>query len=625
MQQDNTNMDKKLKQLENQSLPDLSKMDEHWNDLKNSLQPEASLPKSKPANKLFRWVIAASLAGVLFYVSYKFIFKSSDEIISIKNWERVSDTKPITDTSPSIKFIPGKETSTIIGKDTITLMAQNKPTKEQLIIKAKNTEGKEIELKWVAVDGSGKKNRDTVNFIPQKEKANYPPVPVILKGKTTEGKEIEVIAVPVNDTTNKTRNADKKKALQDFFAEMEKESQSFVINNKRDTVIQGNAGTALLILANTFGSNEDVTITMKEYYSYQDIVTNRLTTCSDNKLLVTGGMLHLTATANGKDVTIQPGKSIRWFVPDTTIEMKQMQLFNGIANNASLSRLSEDQDTVFVEYYSANNINWVPQSQYFSSSFLETRYKVLNVSNEPYKTRATLNGLIGKFLISDNSEISEDELKTQLKEKYGYYKVKIKGRTYSLFPRIKKITTPKGKVTVNLNTSLGDSAWLTADFINLYNLKPTDTITYMLKGGRYTNNNFFPTGSVNLNLNNLTKRLSVDIRTLGWINCDRFYDDKRPKIEFIVNLGDTASNYYTLLVFDKIKSMMTGYISGNKVAFQNVPEGEAAKIISVSIRDGKPVAAMQSVQLSRKVFEGLKFEETTAAEFKEKAGGLDKP
>ena len=77
-------MDKKLKQLENQSLPDLSKMDEHWNDLKNSLQPEASLPKSKPANKLFRWVIAAFLAGVLFYVSYKFIFKSSDEIISIK-------------------------------------------------------------------------------------------------------------------------------------------------------------------------------------------------------------------------------------------------------------------------------------------------------------------------------------------------------------------------------------------------------------------------------------------------------------------------------------------------------------------------------------------------------------
>jgi len=135
----------------------------------------------------------------------------------------------------------------------------------------------------------------------------------------------------------------------------------------------------------------------------------------------------------------------------------------------------------------------------------------------------------------------------------------------------------------------------------------------------------FDTAFSKTNLNNLANRFSVDIRTLGWINCDRFYNDYRPKIEFVVNLGDTASNYYTLLVFDKIKSMMTGYISGNKVAFTNVPEGETAKIISISIKDGKPVAAMQPVQLSRKVFEGMKFEETNAAEFKEKAGSLDKP
>lgn len=71
--------------------------------------------------------------------------------------------------------------------------------------------------------------------------------------------------------------------------------------------------------------------------------------------------------------------------------------------------------------------------------------------------------------------------------------------------------------------------------------------------------------------------------------------------------------------------MMNGYVLGNKVAFTKVPEGESAKIISVSIKDGKPVAAVQAVQLSKKIFEGLKFEETTALDFKEKAGSLDKP
>ena len=51
----------------------------------------------------------------------------------------------------------------------------------------------------------------------------------------------------------------------------------------------------------------------------------------------------------------------------------------------------------------------------------------------------------------------------------------------------------------------------------------------------------FDTIMSNTNLNQLAKRYSVDIRELGWINCDRFYQDNSPRIEYIVNLGDTAS------------------------------------------------------------------------------------
>jgi len=94
-----------------------------------------------------------------------------------------------------------------------------------------------------------------------------------------------------HDTTNKKQDADKKKALQDFFADLEKESQSFVVSNKIDTVIRGKSGTVLFIPAHAFRTDEVVTITMKEFYSYEDIITNRLTTCSDNKLLVTGSLV----------------------------------------------------------------------------------------------------------------------------------------------------------------------------------------------------------------------------------------------------------------------------------------------------------------------------------------------
>ena len=139
MQQDNNNMDKKLKQLENQSLPDLSKMDEHWENMKSSLQPGGSLPKSKSNKRIFRWIVAASLAGIAFFITYKFVFKKNDTNITLQKTDPVLNSGSLADTLPTIKFIPGKETSTVIGKDTIRIKSNEQiTTSQQFIIKAKN-------------------------------------------------------------------------------------------------------------------------------------------------------------------------------------------------------------------------------------------------------------------------------------------------------------------------------------------------------------------------------------------------------------------------------------------------------------------------------------------------------
>ena len=122
----------------------------------------------------------------------------------------------------------------------------------------------------------------------------------------------------------------------------------------------------------------------------------------------------------------------------------------------------------------------------------------------------------------------------------------------------------------------------------------------------------------------LESKYNFRITTLGWINCDRFYNDSRPKINYYVDLNDTAYNYQTMLVFDNIKSMMPGYTNGNKIVFSNVPEGESAKVISVGIQNGKTVAAMENVLLSKTPLTKLKFEDTSPAAFKEDVKGLDK-
>ena len=119
--------------------------------------------------------------------------------------------------------------------------------------------------------------------------------------------------------------------------------------------------------------------------------------------------------------------------------------------------------------------------------------------------------------------------------------------------------------------------------------------------------------------------IHFSISKLGWINCDRFYSDSRKKVNFKVDLGDAATNYYTLLVFDKIKSMMTGAINGNQVAFQNIPVGEPVKVISIGInKQGETVYSVTHTTTSDHELKGLQFQTTSVPDLKTSLSKLDK-
>jgi hypothetical protein len=212
-------------------------------------------------------------------------------------------------------------------------------------------------------------------------------------------------------------------------------------------------------------------------------------------------------------------------------------------------------------------------------------------------------------------------MEAELKERYGYNKIRFKKtkRHTGLF-----LGMLRWNRSWQSYGDVGDSAWMSDKIAQKYKLKATDTLTYTQSnivsgGGSYVKKTF-----TNINLNALANRFSVDIRNMGWVNCDRFYNDNRPKVNFYVDLKDTAINYYTVLVFDKIRSMVRGYASGSKVQFMGVPKGESAKVICVGIQNGKPVAAMQSLPAEGTTITDLKFEETNPYAFREQAAGLDK-
>ncbi|MEI9911928.1 MAG: hypothetical protein WDO71_21160 [Bacteroidota bacterium] len=98
MQHDNKDIDNRLQNLENQSLPDLSKMDEHWQQMKTMLQPGSdSIPVDKVSYKKYmRWIIAAILISGLFLVTYKLINQNKPA----GNTDSKLVQKPLIDTKP---------------------------------------------------------------------------------------------------------------------------------------------------------------------------------------------------------------------------------------------------------------------------------------------------------------------------------------------------------------------------------------------------------------------------------------------------------------------------------------------------------------------------------------------
>lgn len=77
---------------------------------------------------------------------------------------------------------------------------------------------------------------------------------------------------------------------------------------------------------------------------------------------------------------------------------------------------------------------------------------------------------------------------------------------------------------------------------------------------------------------NKIDKIAFESKNMGWINCDRFYSDPRPKINLeFTNLNSDFNDYNLQLIYTSINSILT---LKNPVA-NNVPVNETIKIIFI--------------------------------------------
>ena len=117
-----------------------------------------------------------------------------------------------------------------------------------------------------------------------------------------------------------------------LFSKLGLQAQTFVLKNDRDTSIYCTNGTLIIIPAGSFDAPKgvDIHFKVKEILNKTDMLLENLTTTAQNKLLNSGGMLHLSATtSDGKTVELKDNKSLAVKIPTTQYE-PQMQYFYGM-------------------------------------------------------------------------------------------------------------------------------------------------------------------------------------------------------------------------------------------------------------------------------------------------------
>jgi len=293
------------------------------------------------------------------------------------------------------------------------------------------------------------------------------------------------------------------------------ETQLFIIQGNKDTILTGKSGTILTIQKNTFANQkgdfilDNIKIELKECLTKFDMVIGNLTTTSNGKLLESGGMIYVNATSNDQQLNLATNKTIGVELPVDSI-LSGMQLFEGILD--------------------FNSINWVNPEPLIPNEVQDLQSTV--------QVNATPDSIIKRHNVAYNfDEFPNDSSKipNNLANKINEL----------IFDGTGLILTRDSNVVIE------------GYKVKLYKL---DTLYEWVE---YESGDIWGSNG-NLNLfseDNKTKYL-FSLQKLGWANIDRFYSDPRTKeVELIVNINDAGQfdNIYTSMIFKSQSVYLAGY------------------------------------------------------------------
>lgn len=409
-----------------------------------------------------------------------------------------------------------------------------------------------------------------------------------IKIDTTETELVEEVK-KVESAINKSK-PNIKRGLDSLFDVLSSQTQSFRINTEESNFIEGKEGTVIFIPNNAFGEVKNVKVTLKESYSKSSYFFDCLSTqTSKRENLETAGMVEVKAyTLDNKEISLSDGKSIKIHFPTNGKKEKGFRLFNEQLSKGSVIEWkynvngTPDLMVRTVTYHSGNDLI----SYYTGKNDLNH----LSPKEIEIIQRRMDGSLSNEFVIRSNKMV--DSLLTFKKDGYEddleFYNVlrkvsdKLKGNHTTLFPKLKENTRVYFEFD-DKNDTLSRKDYKKR-FEEFYakrkdvKIKDWELQRYILSSNK-----------------------------LGWINCDRFYNDPRRKVQ--VNIVSNSNNETFMLYLKEAKAAVRAIKTNKHSRFNGMPYEALGTIIGVKYENGKVFVAKKNIKINSKPIEKFRYKE----------------
>jgi TonB family protein len=330
-----------------------------------------------------------------------------------------------------------------------------------------------------------------------------------------------------------------------------------------------------------------------------DILLANLTTTSDNSLLETGGMIHIAAISNNENCKIKDGQKIEISFP-TKAKKDDMQIFKGDWDNNRINWQAVSNSADLNKIYTVADIQ--PQFPGGDQKMMQFVSKSIK-----YPNKAKELGIQGtvhiRFTIDRDGNVKDATVLRGIEPECDREAL----NAVLQFPKFKPAQSNGENVNI------------------IYNLPVRFTLDGVTKSADVKQNfekNYNDTTINTAYSSHITSYL-FSTTELGWINCDRFINERGEKIDLLVKLDKKAESDVKI-VFHRIKSIMSSFPTNDKHAFTKIPKGEKITIVAIKNIDNKPHLAIKETVTSTQTETDFTFQPITMESLKNEMKKLDR-